>query len=311
MRALIALLGIIVSLAPLRATAQDADAGVPQEDPAGPAEPPPPQSPFTVQEPPASDVPPPTTAPPPSASSTAPVEPAAPPAASRRSSAAAPASAGTPQVIVRRHRAERAPPPEEEPAPDPGDPYDILWIDLFGGVSYVDLRAIDATNYYPEFVRLSGIGPVFGLGLGFRIEFVSVGVRAALARYDASDAAAPDALFDLGTLAAEVSLALPIGIFKPYIRVGVGFAWHGDSNFDAPTMSQTTVYGWTFQGAVGLDIYVANWFAIGAAVAVDVLNMNRQSFSEPVADPGMVEFAQTGDAVGLAARGQLDLSFHF
>lgn len=209
------------------------------------------------------------------------------------------------QVIIRE---------EEEEEEDEGDPYDFLWIELMGGVSYVDLRAIDQNNYYPTFVKLSGVGPMGGLALGFRIEFLSFGIRGALAHYDDG--------FDVGTAVAEVTLALPIPIVKPYVRVGFGMGWHGDSDVENslggmgvsyPNDVQTTVFGFAFSGAAGLDIYLAHWFSIGAAATVDILNMNRQSTDEPVEgsdDVTDVRFEETGDAVGIQARGQAVITFH-
>ena len=223
-------------------------------------------------------------------------------------------SAAQPAVVVRHVRSDDD---EDEAPQDPGDPYDILWIELFGGVSYVDLRAVDTTNFYPEFVRLAGWGGAGGAALGFRIEFVSVGVRGAFAHYDVSDAASPDAIFDVGTLAAEVKLAIPLPVVQPFIRAGFGFAWHGDSNAEEawetrmpPSDIETTVFGWVFQGAIGVDVYLAHWFAIGAAFSVDILNMNRQTWDEEPSDPRNVMFRNAGDAVGAQGRGQLAISFH-
>lgn len=245
--------------------------------------------------------------PPPPASEPAPVtrpRPTEPPPAEPPPAAAGTAGApATPQppVIVRTSR--RAGAEEEEEEVDETDHYDFLIIELFGGVSYVDMRAVQVTNYYPEIVTLTGTGPAGGAALGFRIEFFTVGVRGAIAHYADE--------FDVGTAVAEVGLSLPIPVVKPYLRVGFGFGWHGDSDFMAPANSQTTVFGWAFSGAVGLDVYLADWFAIGAAVSIDVLNMNRQSTSEPVTDPGSVMFTDSGDAVGLQVRGQGAVSLHF
>lgn len=194
---------------------------------------------------------------------------------------------------------------EDEDEPKDDDPYDLLWVELIGGLSYVDLRAIDADNFYPSFVRLSGVGPAGGLAAGFRIDFLSVGLRGALAHYGEG--------FEVGTAVAEVALALPIPIVKPFVRAGFGFGWHGDSNAEEamiPRNAQTTVFGWAFAAAVGLDVYLTSWFAIGAAFNLDILNMSRQSFDDPVGNPGDVVFEDTGDAVGLQARGQLSVSFH-
>ncbi|HJL15997.1 MAG TPA: hypothetical protein RMH99_10085 [Sandaracinaceae bacterium LLY-WYZ-13_1] len=198
-------------------------------------------------------------------------------------------------------------PPEDQDDEEDDDPYDFLWVELMGGVSYVDLRAIDADNYYPEFVRLRGTGPMGGLAVGFRIEFLSIGVRGSLAHY--ADG------FEVGTAVGEVTLSLPIPVVKPYLRIGFGLGWHGDSNVEEeltiPEDAQTTVFGWVFNGTVGLDVYFAHWFAIGAAFSMDILNMSRQSTDEPLTDPSEVRFEDTGDAVGIQARGQLSVSFHF
>lgn len=220
------------------------------------------------------------------------------------------ARSATPVVVVR-EAAPEPETPEEEPRPDP---HDILWIELFGGASYTDLRAIDATNYFPEVVRLSGWGPGGGVAVGFRIDFVSVGVRGALARYDVSDATSPDAVFDVGTLAAEVKLALPFQVVQPFVRVGFGLGWHGNSNIqdvwttgEPPMNVQTTVFGWVFQGAVGLDVYLTHWFAIGAAFSMDLLNMSRQ----PIEESTDISLRMSGDAIGMQLRGQGAISFHF
>lgn len=221
-----------------------------------------------------------------------------------RSSAPPPRAAGTANAPALPQPAARE--EEEEEEEDGGDPYDFLWIDLAAAVSYVDMRALDSSNYYPEFVRLSGIGPAGVLGLGFRIEFIAVGVRATYASYGDG--------FDVGTATGEITLMLPIPIVKPWFRAGFGFGWHGDGNFDAPTDSQTTVFGFAFNGAAGLDIYLAEWFSIGAGLSVDVLNMNRQRYNGTMSiDPSMageVRFEETGDAVGIQIRGQAGVTFH-
>ena len=192
---------------------------------------------------------------------------------------------------------------EEEPPAGGGDPYDFLWIEAFGGLSFVDLRALSQNNFYPDIVRLQGEGPAGGAAVGFRIEFVSIGVRAAVAHYGDE--------FDVGTAVGEIALSIPLPIVKPYLRAGFGFAWHGDSNYMAPADSQTTVFGWAFSAAVGVDIYLVEWFAIGAAFNVDVLNMSRSSIDDPMPAPGAVVFEDPGDAVGAQLRGQLAVSFHF
>lgn len=244
--------------------------------------------------------------------------PAPPPRPSSSTGPAPQPAPAQPTPVIIRHPSSADDDDDEEPEPDGGDPYDIIWIELFGGASYVDLRAIDTRNYLPEFVRLSGWGPSGGAAIGFRYEFFSAGVRAALARYDVSDATTPDAVFDVGTALVEVKLALPIPIVQPFVRVGFGFAWHGDSNVEdawemgmAPSNFETTVFGWVFEAAVGLDIYLVHWFSIGAAFSIDLLNMSRQSWDEEPTNPTDVSFRDPGDAVGVQARAHGAATFHF
>lgn len=229
--------------------------------------------------------------------------------------------AATPYTVtVNRGRSDDE---EEEPEEDGGDPYDILWIELFGGVSYVDLRAFSNSTYFPQIVQLNGTGGAGGGAVGFRVGFFSAGVRVAVAHYGVTDintTIAPertwDGSFDVGTAVGEVTLALPLPIVKPFLRVGVGLGWHGNANIEesglaVPMNVQTTVFGWVISGAVGVDIYLVEWFAIGAAFNLDVLNMSRHAWSDPAGSPTDVTLAQDGDAIGFQGRGQGSISFHF
>lgn len=286
--------------------------------PASPYDEPPPTAPQ-VDEPSSSspyDEPPPSNAP---SSDDGADGPAPAPAPRSTHPASAPQATASQQPVVivnRRHRDEDD---EDEPEPQsPPDSYDILYVELVGGASYVDLRAIQVNNYYPEFVELKGVGGGGGVAAGFRIEFFSVGVRGTLSHYDVVSMAGTPSSFDVGTAAAEVTLSLPLPVVRPFIRAGFGLGWHGDAgvaqvwtSMAPPTDVETTVFGWVFQGAIGLDVFLADWFSLGAAFSLDVLNMSRHSWNEDPPNPGGVSFRQSGDAVGLQARGQIAVSFHF
>lgn len=198
---------------------------------------------------------------------------------------------------------------DEDDEDDDHDPYDFLWIQLHGVVSYVNMRALGETNFYPQIVQLSGVGGGGEAAVGFRIEFLSVGVRGHLSHIR-------DGL-EVGTAVAEAQLSIPIPIVKPFIRAGFGFGWHGDADAEGSIMSttfpndvQTTVFGWAFEAAAGLDIYLANWFSIGAAFVFDILNMSRQSWDEEPGGVTEVEFTDPGDAVGILVRGTAGITFH-
>jgi len=204
-----------------------------------------------------------------------------------------------------------APPPEEEEEEGDGRDVDYLWIEAQGGVSNVNLIQFQNTAFAdvaagdPVFREVYGTGPVIGLGVGFRVWWIAVGARASFALYDT---------FQIGTVGGEVTLRLPVPIVEPWVRVGFGYGWQGEASYGTAGVAarSTTTYGWAFQSGLGLDIYLTNWFTIGAGVGLDILNMTRQR------DPSVMCMAVTdvcpgnnGDALGLQIKGLLTVGFRF
>ncbi len=120
---------------------------------------------------------------------------AAPPQ-SAPAEATAPASPPPPAVA----------PPDQPPAPAPqqtddGRDSDVLWLEASFGYSYADLAQFSNNNLLPTIDHFQGSGYAGGLAAGFRISFLMLGVRGALARYSA---------FDLGTAVLEAQLRIPL-----------------------------------------------------------------------------------------------------
>lgn len=194
---------------------------------------------------------------------------------------------------------------------DDGRKADFIWLEVEGGVSYVDLIALQSENFStpegkittPSFEAVRGWGPMVGVGLGFRIFFLAIGARATLASYPG---------FEIGTVGGEVQFRLPTPVVEPWIRVGAGYAWQGSANYATPTESTPTVYGWMLNGSLGLDIFVTWWLSLGIGGGVDFLNMTRQS--DPRAGCMMVTSfcpAEEGDAIGVQARATAQVGLHF
>ncbi len=208
-----------------------------------------------------------------------------------------------------------APAPAEEEDEGDGRDVDFLWIEAFGGIANVNLVAFGNTNFAEAaatgggsvFDEINSTGPLVGGALGFRVYWIAVGARTTFASYNT---------FQIGTVGGEVALRLPIPVVEPYLRVGAGYAWQGDANYTVTTAGvttqpATTVYGWAIDAALGVDIFLANWFTIGAGIGLDVLNMTRQS------DPrmpcmGVTDFcpSRQGDAVGYQLSGFGQIGFH-
>ena len=220
------------------------------------------------------------------------------------STASAHASAGTTGA------ATAAASEEEEEEEDDGRDVDFLWIEIEGGVSTANLVAFSQQNFSgggatataPSFNEVSGVGPFAGLGVGFRVYFIAVGARATLASYPG---------FEIGNIGGDVQLRLPVPVVEPYIRVGFGYAWQGSANYTNASASTTTTTGWSFDSALGLDIFLANWFTLGAGAGLNLLNLTRQS--DPTVDcMGLTDFCpqQEGDAIGYQLRFFVQVGFH-
>ena len=262
---------------------------------------------------PPSDTPPPVAeAPSPPPPSSPP--PSSPPVRSTPSTTSSGAAATAPPTHAARETgrvstggaAPVAEPVEEEDDGD-GRDVDFIWFELEGGVSSVNLIAFQGGDAFGApgslFTEVSGTGPFAGLGVGFRVFILSIGARVTYANYQD---------FDIGNIGGDVTLRLPIPVVEPYVRVGAGYAWQGQGNYANPEMSSTTVYGWSFDSALGIDIYLANWFTIGAGVGLNLLNMSRQS-DPTMSCMGATDICpdQPGDAVGYQLRGFLQIGFRF
>jgi hypothetical protein len=196
--------------------------------------------------------------------------------------------------------------PPAEPAPIPEDTsrHELLVLEAIGGYGYVNMRSISYANLYPSVVPLSGEGFAGGVAAGLRLSILTIGGRATLASYPG---------FEVGTAAGEITLRLPTPTVEPWIRAGVGYGWLGQANYDFPRRSDTSVYGYVFQGAIGVDIYLGKVVAIGGGFDVDILNMSRQPLptTSGFVSPTGVDLTKDGNAVGLQIRGHVAVSLHF
>ena len=199
---------------------------------------------------------------------------------------------------------------EEEEDDGDGRDYDVLWIEVQGGVSYANLIQFQNQNFADVaggasiFNEVYGTGPAVGLGVGFRVWWLAVGARATVGVYET---------FQIGTIGGEVTLRLPVPIVEPWVRVGFGYGWQGDAQYTSGSSTySTTTYGWVFQSGLGLDIYLTNWFTLGAGVGLDILNLTRQSDPSAMC-MGVTDVcpSRNGDAIGLQLKGLATVGFRF
>lgn len=187
--------------------------------------------------------------------------------------------------------------PEED---EDDENWGVFWIEAQAGYSFVNLVQFSADNFIPQAEKIEGNGFFGGAALGFRVYFLTLGARATIASYFG---------FEVGTVGADVAVHLPIPVVSPYVRVGLGYAWMGDANWNDPALSQTEVNGLVVDGGLGLNIKLARLISLGAGFDVAFLNLGRQS-ARDAGTVGMVNLEESGDAVGLQLRLHAHLTFH-
>ncbi len=214
-----------------------------------------------------------------------------------------------------------APPPAREPvqtAPPPAQPppapreeqgdgrsADLIWIEGLFGYSYVNLVQFSQDNFLPSVDRYKANGWTAGVAAGLRVAILMIGARGTLASYPG---------FEVGTATGEVHLRLPAGSLEPYARVGFGYAWVGNANYNVPEQSETSVYGLVLDASAGLDVYLDKIVALGVGIDGAWLNLSRQRLDEDQCAPdcvGEVSFTSDGDAAGLQLRLHGHISLHF
>ena len=212
-----------------------------------------------------------------------------------------------PPEIHHHHHAAPAPPPPVQREDGDGRAADILWIEGAFGYSYVNLVQFSHTEFLPQIDRYKGGGYMAALAAGVRLSFLMIGARGTLSSYE---------WFDLWSIGGEVHLRIPVAAVEPYARIGAGYAFVGQADYDVPEMSEQDVFGLMLDAGAGIDIYLDQIFAIGAGLDVAWLNLSRQRVDmdgcmEMTCGTGTIDFTEDGDAAGLQLRLHGHASLHF
>lgn len=185
-------------------------------------------------------------------------------------------------------------------------PNHLIYIEVTGGGHWLDMYAVShSANFLPPMtVHTSDLGFGAGVAAGIRpVAFFGIGARGTLGLFPQ---------YNFGTAAIELDLRLPTKVIEPYVRVGFGYAWVGSANYNDPSMSGTTIYGFAVTASLGLDVYLSESFSLGAAFDFDALNLARQPpNTTTVAHFATVDLAHEGNAVGLHIGGHVALGLHF
>lgn len=175
----------------------------------------------------------------------------------------------------------------------------FAYLEVSGGMSWINLAVINQDNFVPEFESMKGTGFAVGGGAGFFLSFVTLGVQAEYANHDG---------FDVGVVALDLGIRIPTPHIEPYLRVGIGYAWL--FNLDRPIWSDVgSIRGVAADVGLGFDFMITKLLAVGIGVDAAVFNVRRSGTSG--APVGMVVLEDDGDAVGVQVSALAQLNLHF
>jgi hypothetical protein len=165
------------------------------------------------------------------------------------------------------HRASAAPESASTPAGTPPDNKANHLTELFYangevGAEYIGLQSLHLTReLVPSTTNTSDVGPVVGLGAGFRLVFLTLGPRFRYGQFRD---------WDVWTLNGELGFRAPLGAIEPYLLFSAGFAKVGRLKNNA-----VRITGYDIRIGAGFDYYFGRYFSLGASASGEVLGLTR------------------------------------
>lgn len=177
---------------------------------------------------------------------------------------------------------------------DSGRGLEFVWLNGEVGMQHLGLQTFKANDIVDaNVVKTTQTGPVYGVGAGVRLVFLTVGARFRLANFDQ---------YQLWTLAGELGIRIPLGDLEPYFTLGGGYAKLG--SFDANQLSSSgidagavDITGYTIRGGFGIDYYLSSAFSLGVNLTGDVVGLTR-----PGVDPRKISTGGTGSSAQASAE---------
>lgn len=266
--------------------------------------------PAFAQEPaPAPTTPPAEPAPPTPAPSPTTTEPAPAPAPTSTDATTEPTAPTAPAEPSADAPADGSKPPEEKPKEDDGVGFKWVWLVPEVGYSYINLKSFSETNL--AIVDSSKSGAMVGAGVGIRLVFLTLGVRA---RHHFS--------MGMWQVMGEAGLHLKVNRIDPYIAFRGGYDTVG--NFSQAVGNavgdvKVDVKGWNAGGAIGFDYFVGDNVTLGVEGSADLLFLTRPKAALPAgltpAQQAAITsnplYQQSGSSVGFGGVLAGRLGFHF
>jgi hypothetical protein len=205
---------------------------------------------------------------------------------------------------------------QEADQKDSGRGLEFVWLNAEAGYEIVGLETFKVNNLVDSgLTQTRQQGFLFGVGMGLRLIFLTVGPRFRMGTFSQ---------WQLWTADLEVGLHLPIGRIEPYFTLGGGYASIGNmslKNADYKLQGEgVKIHGWNARLGFGLDFYVTNVVTLGANLTGDALFMKRPSTQPPQLPPGATQqqidqvnalYQKDGTSIGAGMTATAVVGLHF
>jgi opacity protein-like surface antigen len=207
--------------------------------------------------------------------------------------------------------------PKSDESQSSGLGLEWFYLNAGGGFAYTDMGSL-STSGSLGITKTSSAGGSFDVGLGARLLFFSVGVRARDLLLSS---------YSLWELDAEVAFHIRIWRIDPYFGFRGGYAFVGNlasgakSVTSGTTSPDITVHGANVGPMFGIDVYVTNYLTIGAEANGEFLFLHRPPVAKPAgvtdADVMMLPpsaqelYNESGSSVGFGVVGTVHLGLHY
>jgi hypothetical protein len=156
--------------------------------------------------------------------------------------------------------------------------YEWLWLDAQAGIESIKMQTFhaNADQLTAGFVPSEATGPVVGVGVGFRLVFLTLGLRGRVASFQGQSPMRTVGDWQVWTLDAELGFRAMLRHAEPYLTFAGGYASFGGlDDVLAGLREGLDVSGLNLRAGAGLDYYLSRHFSVGAHVDAEVLALSR------------------------------------
>jgi hypothetical protein len=199
-----------------------------------------------------------------------------------------------------------------------------FWLDAQAGVESVQMRTFNADfdTVSVGFLPTAGVGPTANVGAGFRLVFLTLGLRGRVSSFDNNSPTQTVAAWQIWTLDGEIGLRVPLYRLEPHAAIAAGYTSFGGFGTAVQGMSAgLDVHGVDARLDGGVDYWFTNTISLGVDASGGLLAVARPGISaRDLATPKQIGTINEAKARVLEANGSSigsmfaltgDLGVHF